>query len=166
LFEFVNFGSLEKMSNNVKKWFVLFTKPRNELKVLDRLVALGITAYTPTKIEVRQWSDRKKKITVPLLPSMVLVSLDERDADTVFNVPGVLRYLFENRKRASISNDEVVAMQCYLENSYPIEIKGLEVGDTVKVPLLEQEGTLLSIKGKNCIAQLKKLGALVSFQLS
>jgi hypothetical protein len=42
----------------------------------------------------------------------------------------------------------------------------LEVGDTVKVPLLEQEATLLSIKGKNCLAQLKKLGALVSFQLS
>ena len=154
------------MSNSVKKWFVLFTKPRNELKVYDRLTALGITAYTPTKIEVRQWSDRKKKVIVPLLPSMVLVSFRKQDSDTVFNVPGVVRFLFENGKRASVSNDEVVAMQCYLDRSYPKQTKSLVVGDTVKVPLLDQEGILLSVKGKNCIAQLEKLGALVSFQLS
>jgi len=150
----------------VKKWFVLFTKPRNELKVYDRLTALGITAYTPTKIEVRQWSDRKKKVIVPLLPSMVLVSFREQDSDKVFNVSGVVRFLFENGKRASVSNDEVVAMQCYLDRSYPKQTKSLVVGDTVKVPLLDQEGILLSVKGKNCIAQLEKLGALVSFQLS
>ena len=63
------------MSDNSKNWFVVYTKPRNELKVLQRLSVLGLQVYVPTKIEVRQWSDRKKKILVPLLPSMVLVSL-------------------------------------------------------------------------------------------
>jgi transcriptional antiterminator RfaH len=153
------------MSNISKNWFVLFTKPRNELKVLERLTAIGIEAYTPCRIEVRQWSDRKKKIRVPLLPSMVLVSLQEKELDQVFEAPGVVRYLFEHGKRAKVSDQEVLAMQCYLENTYQTTQKELEVGDTVKVPLLEQEATLLSIKGKNCLAQLKKLGALVSFQL-
>ena len=55
-----------------KKWFVVYTKPRTELKVSQRLSVLGIENYTPTRMEVRQWSDRKKKIVVPLLPSMVL----------------------------------------------------------------------------------------------
>jgi len=36
----------------------------------------------------------------------------------------------------------------------------------VKVPLLEKEATVISVKGKNCLAQLKKLGAIVSFQLN
>jgi transcriptional antiterminator RfaH len=149
-----------------KNWFVLFTKPRNELKVSERLTSIGIEAYTPCRIEVRQWSDRKKKTRVPLLPSMVLVSLQEKQIDQVFEVPGVVRYLFEHGKRAKVSNKEVLAMQRYLENTYQTTPKELEVGDTVKVPLLEQEATLLSIKGKNCLAQLKKLGAVVSFQLS
>jgi transcriptional antiterminator RfaH len=148
-----------------KNWFVLFTKPRNELKVSERLTSIGIEAYTPFRIEVRQWSDRKKKTRVPLLPSMVLVSLQERQVDQVFEVPGVVRYLFEHGKRAKVSNEEMLAMQRYLENTYQTIPKELEVGDTVKVPLLDQEATLLSIKGKNCLAQLKKLGALVSFQL-
>ena len=149
-----------------KKWFVVYTKPRAELKVVDRLSATGIKVYAPTQTEVRQWSDRKKKIQVPLLPSMVLVYLSEQETNEVFTVSGVVRYLFENGKRACVSNEEVLAMQCYLDTKYEIRTKGLEVGDTVKLPLLEQEAILLSVKGKNCIAQLKKIGALVSFQSS
>ena len=152
------------MLNISKNWFVLFTKPRNELKVTERLRSIGIEGYSPCKIEVRQWSDRKKKVLVPLLPSMVLVSLQDKQVDQVFEVPGVVRYLFEHGKRAKVSNEEVLAMKSYLENTYPIQ-KELEAGDTVKVPLLEQEATLLSIKGKKCLAQLQKLGAIVSFQL-
>jgi transcriptional antiterminator RfaH len=148
-----------------KKWFVLCTKPRNELKVTEGLIRIGIKVYTPTKIEVRQWSDRKKKVTIPLLPSMVLVQLLEKEVNEVFGVPGAVRFLFEHGKRASVSNEEVLAMKRYLQIVVEKESKTLAIGDLVKVPLLEQEATLLSIKGKKCLAQLKKLGAIVSFQL-
>ena len=46
------------IEGNAKKWFVLCTKPRNELKVTERLTRIGVEVYTPTKIEVRQWSDQ------------------------------------------------------------------------------------------------------------
>ena len=153
------------MEGNSKKWFVLCTKPRNELKVTERLTRIGVEVYTPTKIEVRQWSDRKKKVLVPLLPSMVLVQLLEKEVEVVFNVPGAVRFLFEHGKRASVSNEEVLAMKSYLQMLVEKESKTLVVGDLVKVPLLEQEAILLSVKGKKCLAQLQKLGAIVSFQL-
>ena len=149
-----------------KKWFVIYTKPRTELKVSQRLSVLGIDNYTPTRIEVRKWSDRKKKIAVPLLSSMVLVRLNEKEVNKVFEVAGVVRYLFENQKRAEVSNEEVLAMKYYLENTYYSKQKELAVGETVKVPLLEEEATVISVKGKNCLAQLRKLGAVVSFQLN
>jgi len=148
-----------------KKWFVLCTKPRNELKVTERLTRIGVEVYTPTKIEVRQWSDRKKKVSIPLLPSMVLVKLLAKEVDVVFDVPGAVRFLFEHGKRASVSDEEVLAMKSYLQMLVEKESKTLAVGDLVKVPLLEQEAILLSVKGKKCLAQLKKLGAIVSFQL-
>ena len=154
------------MSNNSKNWFVVYTKPRNELKVLQRLSILGIQVYVPTKTEVRQWSDRKKKILVPLLPSMVLVSLHENEVHKVFDAPGVIRYMFEYGKLAIVSNEEVLAMQYYLEHSYCQKQQEVAIGDTLQVPLLEEEAILLSKKGKNCIAQLKKMGAIVSFQLN
>ena len=149
-----------------KKWFVVYTKHRNEIKVSQRLSVLGIENYTPIRMEIRQWSDRKKKIAVALLPSMVLVNLNEKEVNKVFEVAGVVRYLFENQKRAEVSNEEVLAMKYYLNNSYHSNKEELAVGETVKVPLLKEEATVLSVKGKNCFAQLKKLGAIVSFQLN
>ena len=153
------------MKGSSKKWSVLCTKPRNELKVTERLSKIGLEVYTPTKIEVRQWSDRKKKVTVPLLPSMVLVQLLEKEVARVFEIPGVVRFLFEHGKRASVLNEEVVAMRSYLEATKVESEKGLAVGDLVKVPFLEQHATMISIKGKKCFAQLQKLGVIVSFQL-
>ena len=149
-----------------KKWFVIYTKPRNEIKVSQRLSVLGIENYTPTRMEIRQWSDRKKKIAVALLPSMVLINLNEKEVNKVFEVAGVVRYLFENQKRSEVYNEEVLAMKYYLDNSYHSNKEELAVGETVKVPLLEEEATVISVKGKNCLAQLKKLGAIVSFQLN
>jgi hypothetical protein len=95
-----------------------------------------------------------------------LVSIHEKEVNKVFEVAGVVRYLFENQKRAEVSNEEMLAMKYYLENTYYSKQKELAVGITVKVPLLEQEANVISVKGKNCLAQLKKLGAIVSFQLN
>ena len=150
-----------------KNWFVIYTKPRSELKALEHLTHLGIETYTPTKIEVRKWSDRKKKVTICLLPSMVLVCLEEKEVSKVFEVPGVRRYLFVHGERAIVKNDEVLAMKHYIENTYQLlDKKDHLVGSKVKIPLLDQEAEVISIKGKRCIAQLELLGATVSFQLS
>ena len=150
-----------------KNWFVIYTKPRQELKVLERLTNLGIEAYTPTKIEVRKWSDRKKKVTVCLLPSMVLVCLEEKEVSKVFEVPGVRRYLFVHGERARVTNDEVLAMKHYIENTYQLlNKKDHLVGSKIKIPSLNQEAEIISVKGKRCIAQLELLGATVSFQLN
>ena len=151
----------------LKNWFVIYTKPKSELKVLERLTDLGIEAYTPTKIEVRKWSDRKKKVVVCLLPSMVLVCLEEKEVNKVFEVPGVRRYLFVHGERARVKNDEVLAMKHYIENTYQLlDKKEHLVGSKVKIPSLDQEAEIISVKGKRCIAQLELLGAVVSFQLN
>ena len=150
-----------------KNWFVIYTKARQELKVLERLTHLGIEAYTPTKIEVRKWSDRKKKVTVCLLPSMVLVCLGEKEVSKVFEVPGVRRYLFVHGERARVTNDEVLAMKHYIVNTYQLlNKKDHLVGSKIKIPSLNQEAEIISVKGKRCIAQLELLGATVSFQLN
>ena len=150
-----------------KNWFVIYTRPRQELNVLEHLTDLGIEAYTPTIIEVRNWSDRKKKVNVCLLPSMVLVCLEENEVSKVFEVPTVMRYLFVHGERARVTNDEVLAMKHYIENTYQLlDKKDYLVGSKIKIPSLNQEAEIISVKGKRCIAQLELLGATVSFQLS
>ena len=149
-----------------KNWFFLYTKPRNELKVLDRLSDLDIEAYTPTRIELRQWSDRTKKVVVPLLPSMVLVQLTEQEVSCVFDIPGVVRYLFFNGKRATVTAHEIEAMQAYDSTVPQVAVTQPLIGDIVTVPKLLQPAEVLALQGKKCIARLQQLGATVSFQLT
>ena len=54
------------------EWYALYTKPRWEKKVAKALEKIGIIVYCPMITEVRQWSDRKKKVTLPLFKSYVL----------------------------------------------------------------------------------------------
>ena len=61
------------------KWFVLYTKPQFELKVAQSLESMGIQAYCPVFKQIKQYSDRKKKVEKPLLQSYVLVKLDDKD---------------------------------------------------------------------------------------
>lgn len=148
-----------------KKWFVVYTKPNAERKVAERLKSLQIQVYLPIRTELRQWSDRKKKVKVNVLPSMVLVCISEKEASFVFEVPGVVRYLFENGKRAVIRDEEIQAMQAFLEGKSSQEAVSLHVGDRVTVPKINQQGTVVALQGKKCLARLSRLGALVSFQL-
>ena len=148
-----------------KDWFVLCTKARQELKVLERLNQLGIETYTPTKIVVKRWSDRKKKVKTCLLPSMVLVRLPNNEVNKVFDVPGVKRYLFVHGVRAVVYDNEVIAMKTYLENKFEVD-EHIKIGKTIDIPFLSQSGEIVAIEGKKCIVRLKMLAATMSFHLN
>ena len=149
-----------------KDWFVLCTKARQELKILERLNQLGIETYTPTKIVVKSWSDRKKKIKTCLIPSMVLVRLPNNEVNKVFNVPGVKRYLFVHGVRAVVYDNEVIAMKNYLESKFEVdEQTKIKIGKTIDIPFLNQSGKIVAIEGKKCIVRLQMLAATMSFQL-
>ena len=154
------------MTKQARKWFVLLTKPKNELKVAKLLTGKNILVFAPTRAEIRQWSDRKKKVLVPLLPSMVLVCLTEQEAHHVFDIPGVVRYLFSNGKRATVSEHEIEAMQAYHRTVPQVAMMVPLVGDTITVPKLLQPAEVLAVQGKKCIARLQQLGATISFQLT
>ena len=149
-----------------KDWFVLCTKVRQELKVLERLNQLGVETYTPTKIVVKRWSDRKKYIKTCLLPSMVLVRLLNNEVNKVFDVPDVKRYLFVHGVRAVVYDKEVIAMKNYLESKFEVdEQKKIKIGKTIDIPLFNQSGEVIALEAKKCIVRLQMLEATMSIQL-
>ena len=50
-------------------WYVLYTNPKAEKKVAEQLTKIGVINYCPLIKKVHQWSDRKKKIEIPLFTS-------------------------------------------------------------------------------------------------
>ena len=128
-----------------KKWFVVYTKLQQELKVATQLSAMGITNYCPTVTLVKQYSDRKKKVSKPLLSSYVMVELEEKERNKVFTCCGIVRYLFYLGKPAVIPAFEIDLMQDHLNGVYnDIKVTTLSVGDSHTIA----EGPFSGILGK------------------
>ena len=128
-----------------KKWFVVYTRPQQELKVAGQLSAMGITNYCPTITIVKQYSDRKKKVSKPLISSYVMVQLEENLRDKVFSCPGIVRYLFFLGKPAVVSAFEIDLMQDRLNGVYnDIKVNTLSVGDSHTIT----EGPFSGISGR------------------
>ena len=128
-----------------KKWFVVYTKPQQELKVAGQLSAMGITNYCPTITLVKQYSDRKKKVTKPLLSSYVMVELEEKERNKVFACNGIVRYLFFLGKPAVIPAHQINLMKDHLNGVYnDFKVTTLSVGDSHKIT----EGPFSGISGK------------------
>jgi transcriptional antiterminator RfaH len=114
-----------------KKWFVVYTRPQQELKVAEQLSAMGITNYCPTITIIKQYSDRKKKVSKPLLSSYVLVELEQNERNKVFSCTGIVRYLFVLGKPAVVPASDINLMQDHLSGVYnDIKVTTLNVGDS------------------------------------
>ena len=147
------------------KWLVLYTKPHLEIQVAQQLRALGISAYCPTYKLIKQYSDRKKKVEKPLLRSYVFVQIEEKDRAWVFDVPGVVRYLFWMGKPAVVREEEIALMKNNLNGLYDsIAIEKLEL-DTVYTipqgPFKGQEGKVVSLTKHIIKLELPSLGVTV-----
>ena len=117
------------------KWFVLKTKPHFEISAANTLEKMGIRAYCPVYKEIKQYSDRKKKIETPLLRSYLLVKIVDKDRYRVFDVPGVIRYVFWLGKPAIVREKEIELMEKNLSGIYDeISISNIKKGETYKIP--------------------------------
>lgn len=116
-------------------WRALYTKPRSEKKVVERLRQMGIQTYCPMIIQIRQWSDRKKKVLVPAISSYVFVKLEDQMRNQVFHVPGVIRYLYWLGKLAVIRDYEIEAMKEGLSRRVEsVTVAHYKPGDHVQIP--------------------------------
>ena len=131
---------------------------------------MGINAYCPKKTEIRFWSDRKKKIEIPLLPSMVLVKLNNNDINRVFESPGVIRYMFWMGKRAIVRQSEIDILKKYLHGSFNLKSSkssNISVGDNFSLPSFNNEkGVISRISNNNIWIYLKSIGLSVKLKLA
>ena len=148
-----------------KKWYVLYTKRNKELKVVENLIENGFKAYTPIRKEKRKWSDRIVTKNVCLLPSMVLVFIEKKNINKVFEINYVKKYMFFNGQRAEVKNDEILAMKDYLKNKEKIN-NNIKIGDSIKIDSLNQNATVTDIKGKKCFCFLEMLEATITLNIN
>ena len=150
------------------KWFVLYTRPQYEIKVAEALQGLGIRAYCPVYTQLKQYSDRKKKVEKPLLKSYVLVRIADQDREQVFAIPGVVRYVFWLGKPAVVREEEIELMKNNLGGIYDsICVEQLQKGVAYTIPegpFKGQEGKVVALLKNRIKLELPSLGVLVTLK--
>jgi transcription antitermination factor NusG len=118
------------------QWYAVMTRPRHEKKVAEELQQTSVTAFLPVVTEVHRWSDRRKKIELPLFPGYVFVRLvpTPENKVSVLRLGGVLRFVGASGYGTPIYNSEIDAIRTILANNVPLSARGfLQVGQHVRI---------------------------------
>ncbi|UBZ06723.1 UpxY family transcription antiterminator [Salegentibacter mishustinae] len=147
-------------------WYVLYTKPRTEKRVAESLEQMGVEVYFPLITEIKQWKDRKKKLKTPLFKSYVFIKLEEKNRNRVFDVPGVVRYLFWLGKPAIVRNEEIEVIQEWLdcEKVDDAKVDHLNQGDKISIKngvFKDHEAIIREVGNRKMRLILPKLGCTV-----
>lgn len=150
-------------------WYVIYTKPKWEKKVAEKLNQIGVECYCPVITEIKQWSDRKKKVEVPLFNSYIFVHLLEKDRNSVFQIAGVVRYLYWLGKPAVVRDDEIEGIKSNLAspNISEVSVTSIQVGDRIKLEsgaFSNQEATVKEVSKTHYILVLEALGCVLKIK--
>lgn len=109
--------------------------------------------YCPMVSEVRQWSDRKKKVSAPLFTCYVFVKLKEKEREQVFQVSGVVRYLYWLGKPALVKDKEIETIRNWVgdDNVLEMVVADFAPGDRITIPsgVLKGQDVIIKDVGKN-----------------
>ncbi|KIQ18698.1 MULTISPECIES: UpxY family transcription antiterminator [Flavobacterium] len=150
-------------------WYVIYTKPKWEKKVAERLLEIGIESYCPVITQIKQWSDRKKKVEVPLFNSYVFVKLLESERNSVFQISGVVRYLFWLGKPAIVRDEEINIIKKSLSspNLSDVSVTSIQVGDRITLEtgaFSNQDAIVKEVSNTHYILVLESLGCVLKIK--
>ncbi len=136
----------EKDKEPGTKWYAVYTRPRFEKQVLKSLQDQGIEAYLPIIKTMRQWSDRKKMVEVPLFTSYVFVHINRIFYDQVLQTHGAVKYISFEGKAATIPASQIDNLKIIVDSNEKIETtwESRQKGDLVEVVA----GSLKGLKGE------------------
>jgi transcription antitermination factor NusG len=153
-----------------KRWLAAYVKMHHEKKVRDYLCSLNIDNFLPLQTEIRQWSDRKKKVERVLIPMMIFVNVNSEEKQTVLRLPSVIRYLVlrGDHQPSVIPETQMQNFKFMVDNSdnqVDFNSNNLQPGEKIRVTkgsLAGLEGEMVYIDGKSKIAiRIKQLGCAV-----
>ena len=116
-------------------WYAIYTKPRWEKKVHELLLKKGIESYCPLNKVIKQWSDRKKKVEIPLFTSYIFSNITEQEQREIRMTAGVVNFVYWLGKPAIISNAEMKELKDFVDKNENILVEqlGYKEGDNISI---------------------------------
>ena len=109
------------MMDQQAHWYVAYVHSRSEKKVAERLTKNRIEHFLPLIKTVRQWSDRKKMVSVPLFNGYLFVHCTAEMLTQVRMVTGVVNFIYHEGKPAIVPAHVIHTIRQFLETGLPVE---------------------------------------------
>jgi len=144
-------------SNQFERWYALQTRARHEKIVKERLDKRGVVTFLPTVTEVHHWSDRKKKVELPLFSCYLFARLVPTRVDQlrVLCVEGVFSFVGPRREGLPIPDEQIEAVRALVQSQLPCSSHPfLKIGQRVRIrsgSLDGLEGILISRNGDSTL---------------
>ncbi len=134
------------IDKKVKKWYAVYTRSRAEKKVAAELEENNIEVYLPLYKTIRQWSDRKKKVDLPLIRGYLFVHIKDREYFEVLKIQGVVTFVKFLGKPTSIPAWQIQNLKILLGSGehFDMEMADFSEGDFIQITA----GVLKGLKGK------------------
>ncbi len=146
----------KKINSVEKSWFALYTKPRSEFKAAQQISSLDVEYYLPTITKTKQWSDRKKKITEPVIRGYIFIYGDEKERLASLELHSVVRCIFEAGRPAKIPAWQMENLMRMLKTDSEFFVhEGILKGVKVKInegPFKDIIGTVQEVETGKSIA--------------
>jgi transcriptional antiterminator RfaH len=127
------------------QWYVLITAPRAEKKAALQLTNINIENYLPIHKKLKQWHDRKKWVDEVLFKRYLFVKTNNQNRNSVFGVPGIIKYLHIGPTITKISDLEIERIKKICKfNKVEIDNNQVEIGEEVEI----LAGDLIGLKGR------------------
>lgn len=146
-------------------WYAVYVKSRTEKKAQTELQFKEIETFLPLQHKLRQWSDRKKWVEMPLISGYLFVRICRKEYDLVLQTNYVVSFVRFEGTAAIIPDNQIDYLRLMLkQDNLEIEISKefFAPGQMIEVvagPLIGLRGKLVRIKGKNKVAvELEQLG--------
>ena len=132
----------------MKYWYAVYVRSRHEKKVHQLFEEKGVESSLPLIKTTRQWSDRKKKVEIPLFRGYVFVKIDVgKDKLNILQTDGVVKFIGIINKPSRIPDEEIHWIHMMVEESNTVKNeKEIPVGQKVRVtagPFKGVEGVVI-----------------------
>jgi transcription antitermination factor NusG len=127
-----------------KYWYAIYTYPQHEKTCARQLKERGVEAFLPTFTQERVWKNRQRvKVQLPLFPSYLFVSVDQRERSKVMSVPGALRILGNSKGPQPIPGAVIDLLRSDLFRDRLEPQAGAVVGQRVRI----RNGAMAGVEG-------------------
>ena len=120
---------------DIKYWYAVYVRSRQEKKIHKIFLNNGIKSSLPLMKTTRQWSDRKKKVEIPLFRGYIFVRINiGKDKLNIIKTNGVVKFIGIRSKPSKIPDEEMHWVHMMVEQSPDVQSeKEIPVGQKVRV---------------------------------